>query len=231
VNPMKVLCFDLDDTICDLTEAETIAKTRIIERLAQQSGINEKEIQRLYDATWEKIKQVYMDMLSDDLGERDIRTIHMAVLLDRLQIDENPSLLAGIHWETMLQNMRIYPDAAETLAKLGEKYELTMITNGATELQREKIRRLGIENSLNEVIVSQELGHHKPSKEIFMEMTRRVGCKPEEITYIGNNYRKDIVGAHEAGWNTIWVNRHEETPDTVIPEHTVKELHELLEFL
>ena len=228
---MKVLCFDLDDTICDLTEAEEIAKTRIVERLAQQSGINEKEIEQLYDTTWAKIKQVYMDMLSDDLGERDIRTIHMAVLLDRLQIDMNPSLLAGVHWETMLQNMQIYPDAEETLTKLGKKYILTMITNGPTELQREKIRRLGIGNCLKEVIVSQELGHHKPSQEIFNEMTKRVGCKPEEITYIGNNYRKDIVGAHEAGWKTIWVNRHEEPPESVKPDHTIEELHELLQFL
>ena len=172
-----------------------------------------------------------MDMVKDGLGEKDIRTIHMAVLLDRLGVDENPRHLAEIHWESMLQNMHIYLDALETLAKLGEKYQLTMITNGATELQKEKIRRLDIENSLKEIIVSQELGHHKPSPEIFNEMTQRIGCKPDEITYIGNDYRKDVMGAHDAGWKTIWANRRDETSDTVTPDHTIKELRELHEFL
>ena len=224
---MKILCFDLDGTLCDLWEGEMIAKFRIREELSKLSDTPVDIVGRIYDMTWAQIKQLYMNMVTDGLGEQDIRAIHMRQVLEELKIDEEPEKYARLHMETMLENMHIYPDAAKTIEELSEEYRITMITNGAKDLQCEKIKRLGFMEHFQEIIVSQELGYHKPSREIFDEMAKRTNTDPSEIVYIGNDYQKDIVGAHLAGWRTVWVNRNDEAAGETAPDWTIRELCEL----
>ena len=227
---MKVICFDLDDTLCNLWEGETIAKFRLRERIAEISEVPEDIVGRVYDVAWAQIKQLYMDMVADGLGEREIRTIHINKVLEELGTDKGePETLAELHMETMLENMLVFPDAEHVVKKLNEKYVISMITNGPIDLQWEKINRLGFKEEFQEIIISQELGYHKPSKVIFDEMAKITGSQPEEIVYIGNDYRKDIMGAHGAGWRTVWVNRKDEEPGEIQPDWTIKELSELLE--
>jgi HAD superfamily hydrolase (TIGR01549 family) len=102
-----------------------------------------------------------------------------------------------------------------------------MITNGPPKWQREKLENLDISSFFEEIIVSGELGFHKPDLQIFSEMTKRMGVESSEIIYIGNDYKKDIVGAHGAGWKTAWVNRKKEEPKEVNPDYIIKELSEL----
>ncbi|MFH1180171.1 MAG: HAD family hydrolase [Candidatus Bathyarchaeota archaeon] len=224
---MKVLCFDLDGTLCDLWEGEMIAKFKLRTELAKLADTPEDMVGRIYDIAWAQIKQRYMNMVADGLGEMEIRHIHMKMVLEELWIDEEPEKYARLHMETMLENMHIYPDAAQVIEQLGEKYHITMITNGAQDLQREKIKRLGFMEHFQEIIVSQELGYHKPSREIFDEMAKRTNTEPSEIVYIGNDYQKDIVGAHLAGWRTVWVNRNDEAAGETEPDWTIRELSEL----
>ena len=104
-----------------------------------------------------------------------------------------------------------------------------MITNGPTGLQQLKINQLGIADHFKEIIISGELGHHKPSPEIFNEITKRTRIPPTETVYIGNDYLKDILGAHNASWKTVWVNRNNEKPTETIPNWTITELTQLLD--
>ena len=226
---MKVLCFDLDDTICSLWEGETIAKFKLRAELAKLTDTPADIVARTYDITWAQIKQVYMDMVTDGLGEHEIRTIHMNIMMEELWIDGEPESLASLHMETMLEHMHVYPDAEKVIEELSKKYIITMITNGASDLQWEKINKLSFKDKFNQIIVSQDLGHHKPSGVIFEEMAKRTNTPPNEIVYIGNDYRKDILGSHGAGWSTVWVNRKGEPAGEVKPDWTIKELGELLE--
>jgi len=226
---MKVLCFDLDDTICSLWEGEIRAKFKLRQELAKLTDTPSDIVARTYDITWAQIKQVYMDMVADGLGEHEIRTIHMNIVMEELWIDGEPEDLASLHMKTMLEHMQIYPDAEKVIEELGKKYIITMITNGASDLQWEKINRLGFKDKFNQIIVSQDLGHHKPSGVIFGEMAKRTNTAPDEMVYIGNDYRKDVLGAHGAGWNAVWVNRKDEPAGEVKPDWTIKELVELMD--
>jgi HAD superfamily hydrolase (TIGR01549 family) len=226
---MKVLCFDLDGTIIDTWDGEIKAKFTMREELAKHSEIPEDMIARTYDILWAHTKQDYMNMLADGLGEMDIRTIHLGLVLDEIWGEDEPERLAQLHWDTILDNMHIYPDAAQVIETLSEKYTLTMITNGAGDLQREKIKRLSFKDHFKDIIVSGDLGHHKPSKAIFDEITKRTNTEPSETAYIGNSYRKDILGAQAAGWQTVWLNRENEETEGPQPDWTIKELRELLE--
>lgn len=225
---MKVICFDLDDTLVDFNPGEKKARLVLIHRLATKSQTSVDHIGRIYDDIWYQIKPGYMEMVNNGLNEMAIRNIHLSRLIDVIHCEEASSHLTQIHWDLSLGNLKVYPDADSVIKYLSEKYNLAMITNGPSDLQREKINRLKFLDLFDEIIISGDLGYHKPDEKIFKEMTKRTGADPSDIVYIGNNYQKDVVGAHQAGWKTVWVNRKNEEERKITPTWTVKELAELV---
>lgn len=228
---MKVVCFDLDGTISDLGDGENRARLIIIDRLAQESGVPREEVTGVYDIEWAKTKLEYMSLVADGLEDIDIRERHMGKVLDIIGLDSSPLEYAEVYCSETMDGIYIYPDAMKVMDELGKKYRLTMITNGASKWQREKIEKLGIGSYFDEIIVSGELGYHKPSPVIFQEMTQRTGVDPGEIIYIGNDYMKDIHGAKSSGWRTAWVKRTDEVRDETVPDYTINELSEFLDLI
>ena len=100
---------------------------------------------------------------------------------------------------------RLMPDARETLTRLSARYALGMLTNGAPDLQREKIAASGLESLFKEVVISGVYGIGKPRPEIFLHLTDRLGVAPGEAVMVGNSLERDIAGARNAGIASIWL--------------------------
>ncbi|MCR5150993.1 MAG: HAD family hydrolase [Clostridiales bacterium] len=99
-----------------------------------------------------------------------------------------------------------YPFTKPMLTKLRQSGIKTgLITNGRSEIQRGKLRQLSLEPYLDEIIISGEIGFHKPSPEPFMEMAKRLSLEPHEIIFVGDNPETDITGARNAGFVPVWV--------------------------
>jgi putative hydrolase of the HAD superfamily len=123
---------------------------------------------------------------------------------------------------------RLVPDARETLTRLSARYALGMLTNGAPDLQREKIAASGLESLFKEVVISGVYGIGKPRPEIFLHLTDRLGVAPGETVMVGNSLERDIAGARNAGITSIWlrVAGSEEHAD-VEPDFSIRALAEL----
>jgi len=228
---LKVVCFDLDGTISDLRESDHRAGLILIDKLSRESAYPKDTIAKLYDIEWAIIKQNYMKLVSDGLDAQDIREKHIESVLNIIGLEASVGDYARLFCTETLKEIYIFPDARTVLDTLGKKHRLTMITNGASVWQRAKIEKLQIEDYFEEIIVSGELGHHKPSPRIFQEMTKRTGVNPGEIIYVGNDYIKDIHGAKSSGWRTAWVKRTDEVRDETVPNYTINELSELLDLI
>jgi len=228
---LNVVCFDLDDTICNLGDGHQKARLVIIDKLSRESDYSRDALARVYDIEWTIIKQDYMKLVSNGLDEQDIREKLIKSVLDVIGLEACASDYARLFGIETLKELYIFPDARTVMDTLGKKYRLTMITNGASVWQRAKIEKLSIEDYFEEIIVSGELGHHKPSSKIFEEMTRRTQVDVSDIIYIGNNYMKDVIGAKESGWKAVWVKRNDEERDESVPDYVINELSELLDFL
>ena len=55
------------------------------------------------------------------------------------------------------------------------------------------------------MIVSGDLGIHKPDARIFDIMAKRLGVKNEECLMIGDVFTTDILGACRANMTPVWV--------------------------
>jgi putative hydrolase of the HAD superfamily len=126
----------------------------------------------------------------------------------------------------------VYSDIVPNLSKLKEAYILALVTNGAPDLQREKILCSGLAKYFKEIVISGEVGFGKPNPEIFNIALKRIGIKPDQVIMAGNNLETDIKGANGAGIKSVWLNRKKEKNESNIkPDYEINNIGELQNIL
>lgn len=122
----------------------------------------------------------------------------------------------------------VYDDARAALEHLGRSYRLGLLTNGASDLQREKIEGAGLARYFDDIVISGDVGVGKPSSRIYEIMLSRLKVTPQQAVMIGNSLRSDVAGARKVGMKTIWVNRTGDARiDGIAPDLEVSDLAEL----
>ncbi|MDU7210376.1 MAG: HAD-IA family hydrolase, partial [Streptococcus sp.] len=108
-----------------------------------------------------------------------------------------------------LENITMLDEMRMTLDFLKEKgVPMGIITNGPTEHQLKKVKKLGLYDYIDPkcVLVSQATGFQKPEKEIFNLAAEQFDMNPATTLYVGDSYDNDVVGAFNGGWHSMWFN-------------------------
>lgn len=63
--------------------------------------------------------------------------------------------------------------------------------------------------ALDGIYVSQRVGTIKPHPAIFAHAAASLGCAPETILHVGDDWAADVVGAIGAGWRTAYLIGHQ----------------------
>ena len=73
-----------------------------------------------------------------------------------------------------------------------------------------KVKALGVERWIDKenIIVSGDYSINKPDVRIFEIMQEKLQLPIDSLYYIGDSLENDIVGANNAGWKSIWINRY-----------------------
>ena len=96
--------------------------------------------------------------------------------------------------------------------------KLGIITNGPSKHQWSKVEALGIERWINKdnIVVSGDYDINKPDVRIFEIMKEKLQLPNDSLYYVGDSLENDIVGANNAGWKVIWINRYKrKSPENV----------------
>ncbi len=109
-------------------------------------------------------------------------------------------------------------------------YRMHLCSNGFHEVQYKKLTACGLKDYFDTVVLSEDAGFNKPSKQFFDYALKMSGAQKETTIMIGDNLQTDIVGAHDAGFDTILFNRWGVAPSPV-PTHTVATLREIMDIL
>ena len=106
--------------------------------------------------------------------------------------------------------VELFPEALAVLEKLraaGVKTGLiTNIPPDRVAPQWAKIRALDLPKWMDVIVVSGELGIHKPDVRIFEYAAKKLGVSPEECVFVGDDPDSDIRGALNAGMEAVWVD-------------------------
>lgn len=119
-------------------------------------------------------------------------------LTDKYQVE----LTTLLDWYRHHQpEIKLFNNTQEILTKLSKDYKLAVITDGRSITQRNKLKALDLENKLDFVVISEEIGSEKPDPKNFLSVQDALQC--EKYIYIGDNPKKDFVTPNKLGWETI----------------------------
>lgn len=94
---------------------------------------------------------------------------------------------------------KLMPHAMEALEYLSGKYRLYILSNGFRELQEQKMRSAGILHYFRKIVLSEDIGVHKPFPAIFNFAMSATQSEFRTSLMIGDNWKNDVAGARDVG--------------------------------
>ncbi|MES2202039.1 MAG: HAD family hydrolase, partial [candidate division FCPU426 bacterium] len=117
------------------------------------------------------------------------------------------------------EEWRPFEDTHPALSALKRNFRLGMITNGDGKRQRGKLKSCALDQYFESVIISGEVGSAKPERGIFDLSRKAFGLDASEMAYVGDRVEIDVLGARNAGWRGLWLDRKgmpgNSDPDTI----------------
>ena len=112
-----------------------------------------------------------------------------------------------------MPDIKLYDGVIELMHTLVDRgIKIGIITDGRPEGQRNKIKVLGLDNLVKDIIITDELGgtqFRKPNDISFRIMQCRWRMPFENMIYIGDNLKKDFMAPKQLGMQWIWVDNEQ----------------------
>lgn len=183
---MTIALFDLDNTLIDrqgtLTAwAGAFARSRGLDAPTEKRLIGALR-DRAYPATFEALRQ-------------------------ELPLAEPAEVLWAEYVQGIAAGVRQRPDLIDDVKQLrAAGWRVGILTNGAGDIQRAKIKAAGLGDVVDAIAISEEIGARKPDPKAFQSALALCGTDhPAGAWMVGDNPEGDIGGAHGAGLRTIWI--------------------------
>jgi 2-haloacid dehalogenase len=215
--------FDLDETILDFSKAEANALSRTLCAFGIEPTAH--VIERYHEVN---ISQWRL-MEEGKLSRVGVLTRRFELLFAELGWDVDV-VSFNDQYETFLGEGHFFlPGAEAVLKELAPHYHLYLATNGASSVQRGRLKSAGLEPWFEGIFISEEVGYNKPSVEYFKACFSQIkDFDPATAVIVGDSLTSDIRGGKNAGIRTCWLNRMGNAPDyDIIPDCTIRTLEEL----
>ena len=220
---VKVLSFDLDDTLWPVAPAIEAAELAVFEWLKRgfPRAIENHSIDSMR-AIRMKMAQIHPQR------QHDMSFLRHRALAEQLRDAGYPEDGADDAFEVFFaarNRVQLYADVEPALARLRQRYRIFALSNGNADLGR-----CGIASYFDGHISAQSAGAAKPDLRIFAQLVKAAGVDAREILHVGDDPVADVAGAINAGLQAAWMRRelrewpaHLETPATTLS--TLSELH------
>jgi len=259
---IRAVFFDLDDTLIPesaaIRGALAAACRPIEERLSLPSGALAETLEAVGKASWRSLDHggiearfgvTWEECLWGVFGEasrRQIPALPAAAAMLRATVFTDALAACGVR-SPLAQELEArfaaerrkrfapFPESAGLIQALRRRgLRLGCATNGASEVQREKLNASGTSGWFDAITVSGEEGIGKPDPRILERLCEQVGVCVDDAVYVGNSLARDAAAARAAGMRSIHCDRFEpDEPHGVnlvlpAPDRVVFEVHGIL---
>ena len=132
--------------------------------------------------------------------------------LSEIDMPEQKENCLQIYREQM-PDISLYPGVEDMLVSVRSKgIYIGVITDGRPEGQHQKLKALGLENLVDDIIITDELGgpqFRKPCDIAFRIMQLRWKIPYEQMLYVGDNPTKDFQACRQLGMQCVYFNNRE----------------------
>ena len=189
---VEVVVFDMDDTL-------------YLERDFAESGFH-----ALAGHFGDRVGGEPFAAACRDLLAKGTRGNIFDLALSRCGIESTPDLIDVLvqHYRSHSPEIAFCDDVARFFDRSPD-LPTGLITDGPEVGQRAKIRALGLERTINHIVVTGEWpkGFSKPHPRAFELIESLTSSTKRNLVYIADNAAKDFIAPRQLGWQTVQILR------------------------
>lgn len=226
ISKIRAISLDLDDTLWPVWPTIDRAEIALSDWLAQRAPATATLFTDRHARL--RLREAVLHLqpgIGHDLSRLRCESIRLG-----LQQSGEDSALAEPAFEVFFdarQRVDLFEDARPALAFLAARFPVVALTNGNAD-----VTRVGIGEYFAASVSAQDFGVAKPDPRIFHAAAAAVGVSAEAVLHIGDDGALDVLGALDAGMQTVWVNRSaHHWPHERLPHLSVTELGDLCQRL
>jgi HAD superfamily hydrolase (TIGR01549 family) len=203
---IRAVLFDLDDTLFDHRGCARDALTAVQQSQRCFDAVSFDALERTHAELLEELHaEVMLGRVSIEVAriERFRRLLESAGVRDQGEIARE---LAALYRESYRARRRAVAGAGALMSALKPHARIGIVSNNVLDEQQEKLLVCGLDQFVDELVVSGEVGVSKPDPMIFHTALNRLGVTADETVMVGDSWIADIEGARAAGIRAIWFN-------------------------
>ena len=226
--------FDLDQTLLDFHASEYKALGIIL----RENGLSFSE--EIYKSFKAYNKSLWLELEKQKITRTELFTKRFNYIMklaggnpekmDTLKINNDFIKL-------MSENGVLMDGALDFIKKLKTQIsdaKIYIITNGATVNAKGRIESTGLNQFIDGLFVSEDMGVSKPSIEYFDIVLNQTGAQKDSCIVIGDSLTSDMLGAKNAGLCSVWFIPTGDIPAALNEyeiDYTAQNFDELFEIL
>lgn len=189
----RIVSFDMDGTITDISFADSVWLEGIPREYALENSVS-------FEAAKRDVKTEY-----NKIGKQRLEWYNLNYWIEKLNLDITPSEVLS-RFESKI---RIFPEVAEVLERLGNKgFRLIVVTNAHREFlnfELEKTHVLGYFESV--FSTTSDFGLVKNTVEAYRKVCRKCDVSPKEVIHVGDDECFDFCVPRKLGIEAFYLDR------------------------
>lgn len=218
---IKVVIFDIDDTLQDWPSAIECALVAVLPELPAA----------LRPGAPEGLRRAIAERYHVARGGRVVNREHWKLLFESSQtwqaaLPEADATLAeqvGRRFQSLLEQLP-YADARPALVAL--QGGLTLATLSNNPRSEDSLVRLGLREFFSTVVAAVD-DWRKPDRRAFQRTCEAISIATADAMYVGDSLSHDVEGALVAGLTPVWLDRYETLGETPAGAYRIASLAEL----
>lgn len=205
---LKIISFDLDGTLVKSSYADKVWLEGLPKLYSKEKNI-----------PLDKAKE-YIFNLYDKIGQNNKEWYDIEWWFEKFNLTES--------WKNLLykyrKNIELFPEVAEILENIKEKYDLIIISNAKKEFIYIQLKETNIKPYFKHIFSSlSDFDLVKKTPDVYSKILDILKIKSNEIMHIGDNLEFDYISPKKIGINSIYLDRTKKENG----ENTIYSLSEL----
>ena len=232
--PYKAILFDWAYTLVDLVSEDDRAAF-----LELMNFLNKKDVKLPeFELIFSEHQDLFYGLIKE--SRQTHREVNFETILQHLFFKYGIEIEGRVSWKEILtvyykviHSVRlVYPDVVctlKTFAELGTRMGIISNTTNPEFIKGEELRQTKLSAYFEFAIFSSSAPYRKPHPSIFNAAISRLNMKAENILFVGDDLKMDVVGPQSVGMPTAWLNRNRSAlVENIVPHYQITSLSELL---
>jgi putative hydrolase of the HAD superfamily len=168
-------------------------------QLADAMGVEDDELRHAYEVTY----------TSRQIGANGSAEGDIAVLVEECGLEPEPALvrrLVDLVSEHLDGHVHLYGDALPSLRALRERGVRTAVVSNCDHFAIPLVEALGLKDEVDALVLSCQVGSHKPDAAIYLSALDALGARPEQAVFV-DDQPPYLDGAAALGIDTRYIRR------------------------